>query len=107
MSSQLGVGCRVRLQGLSKAELNGASGKVIGERDAETGRWPVRLLGPPEAVKLHPDGVKVKEGVSMPKTSVHQLVLALMPATSPGHIPPPQCLVASNRFKPGKAARMR
>ena len=52
-------GHRVRLKGLKAAVLNGAEG-TAGALDAETGRVPVRLTAPPEAVAAHPDGLKIK-----------------------------------------------
>ncbi|KXZ55029.1 hypothetical protein GPECTOR_3g190 [Gonium pectorale] len=59
-SADLKKGCRVRLSGLSVAVLNGAEGCIVGPPDQESGRHPVKLLRPPEAVAAFPAGVKVK-----------------------------------------------
>ncbi|PNG99355.1 hypothetical protein TSOC_014870, partial [Tetrabaena socialis] len=64
-------GCRVRLLGLSTAVLNGAEGCVVGPADPDTGRHPVKLLRPAEAVAAFPLGIKVKptnlEKVQLPQ----------------------------------------
>ncbi|KAG2493986.1 hypothetical protein HYH03_007913 [Edaphochlamys debaryana] len=53
-------GCRVRISGLKTEILNGAEGCVVGAQDAESQRYPVKLLKPPGAVAAFPEGVKVK-----------------------------------------------
>lgn len=53
-------GARVRLIGLSTQILNGAEGRIVDKPDASTGRFPVRLVSPQEAVAAYRDGVKVR-----------------------------------------------
>lgn len=53
-------GNQVTLKGLNTQILNGAEGRVTGPADEATGRFPVKLLRPQEAVAAYPDGVKLK-----------------------------------------------
>ena len=55
-------GDRVQLNGLYSAParmLNGAQAVIVGEPN-EQGRFPVKILKPPDAVRQFPDGVRVK-----------------------------------------------
>ncbi|KAG2430746.1 hypothetical protein HYH02_013585 [Chlamydomonas schloesseri] len=58
--AELKKGARVRLHSLSTSVLNDAVGCIVGPLDGTTGRHPVKLLSPPEAVAAFPSGVKVK-----------------------------------------------
>ncbi|EFJ50399.1 hypothetical protein VOLCADRAFT_103978 [Volvox carteri f. nagariensis] len=60
MADDLRKGCRVRLSGLSISILNDSEGCIVGPFDSATGRHPVKLLKPTEAVTAYPNGVKVK-----------------------------------------------
>ncbi len=56
VDSSLRRGARVRLTGLNTQTLNGAEGKIVDQADANTGRFPVRLVSPPEAVAAYRNG---------------------------------------------------
>ncbi len=60
VDARLKKGARVRLNGLTTQVLNGAEGKIVDFPDASTGRFPIVITSPPEAVAAFKDGVKVR-----------------------------------------------